>query len=1355
MLLLVAMLTAVSAWAVNPPSLVSGDPGINSIQKTDDAELPTYLDKDGNQKTCEDFTYLTAETQVTARGWYVVEGEVEYKDFIEIWNDKGDVNLILADNATLRISGVSTQGYSFLVRNGNLNIYAQSTGSDMGTISTDGFIWGYDGNVNIYGGNVITTACYSSFPYGICASSGNVNIYNGYVDCKCSEACSDVFEAIQADNVTIYGGSVNPCGGGIYASDNITISGGDIYAASNNSHGIVANNVTISGGLVYAKGKKAGIHTRETLTITGGDITAECSGVEESFGIESEGNNNKISLSNASDYIIASSYNFKDGDLTFGDNLVYEDADGQMKSVTKDAISNIAGKMIILNGSHILRFDTGFPDHYFPSQVVASGEKTVYPDYIPGHKGLRFENWYSDKELTTLFAFDSELTENTTVYANWSTYYLGDDGNYQETNSPLTILTSETDLNGYLHGGWYVVLDEVTLDKEIKVDGDMNLILADGAELNINGYESYLWGYSFFVESANLNIYAQSTGENMGSLNAYGSIWGRYGDITINGGNVSCTARSNENPNGIYASDDRTKKEKGNVTINGGTVTATGEVGICADQQLTINGGKISATGTTYGLVSGNITLGLTDPTDFIFASSYAITDVEKGTIKVAKDKKLYYYNASEGKNTELTGDIYAQADNIAGKKLLSVDGHVLSFVTGIPGYSIPDQIVTVDITTKEPSISAPSGLTLDGWYADKGFNEEFNFGGELTKSTTVYAKWSVKYLDKDGYEQTLDQPFTILTQETDFTQAFQGGWYVAIGTISTTDHIYVKDDDMNLILANGAKLTINPAGKYDDGTTKYAIEVYGTGSLNIYAQSNKEAEYGQLDVNALYANTGISINGGYVHTSGKEMGIYAPGGGITINGGDLHIDGTDAGFYAMDGNITINGGEVRTTSDQYALVAYNGSIIVNGGYLETTGYQGDILVYSGTIEINGGRVHTNGYGSFGIHADGDITINGGHVHANGSTIGIYADGNITLGWSDYKSDAIWASSYYVPVGKTISVTSNFYYYDKDKKIVAAGTTITEPYSIANNQLIPFKDITIYGDEDYDVLLPEVKGVDVTYNRSFHVDFTATWMLPFEVNTKDINGFFYTIKEVVQDEETGVWEAHTSDQPITGELAANTPYIFVPKADITELKFNNVNIEANSSEEYYNTTEDKDWTLVGMYVKKTWDTPTPTEYGFAASPATNDAGESISAGEFVRAGRNTKMKPTRAFLRYSGTNETLKSKSGVVLPERIVLVFPDATSSVVDPADPSGNGSDDVTTPVSELTPKADNAKVWSYDKTIYIAAAPGIEYRIIDALGRPLQKGITATDRDELRLGKHSGMVIVFINGKSYKLNY
>ena len=207
---------------------------------------------------------------------------------------------------------------------------------------------------------------------------------------------------------------------------------------------------------------------------------------------------------------------------------------------------------------------------------------------------------------------------------------------------------------------------------------------------------------------------------------------------------------------------------------------------------------------------------------------------------------------------------------------------------------------------------------------------------------------------------------------------------------------------------------------------------------------------------------------------------------------------------------------------------------------------------------------------------------------------------------------------------------------------------------------------------------------------------------------------------------------------------------------MTSVVFAGVTIEKTEA----GKVEKTDWTFQGTYEKKVWNTngeiETKNVYGFAAKGGTNNDGESYAAGEFVRARYNISIKPTRAYLQYTGSDENL-SKSAIVLPDRIKVVFIDKeTASVID--DPTVNPSEDedgdITTPTSEIQPTA-NVKVWSYDKTIFIQARPGTDYRIIDASGRTLRTAATLTDRDEIRLGSHRGIAIVIINGKTYKVIY
>ena len=215
--------------------------------------------------------------------------------------------------------------------------------------------------------------------------------------------------------------------------------------------------------------------------------------------------------------------------------------------------------------------------------------------------------------------------------------YLDKNGSKQTAENVTVVGSSMTAWNG----GWYVVSGTVTIDGTVTVSGEVHLILADNASLTANG------GIDV-VENNSFSVYAQSVGENMGTLTATGSqsgeagIGGRNGEnagtITINGGTVKATGGDEAagigganmenagtitiNSGSITAIGGRNgagigsgfEGSGGNITINGGTVTATGEngAGIGSGEHgsygnITIHGGSITATGgeSAAGIGSG------------------------------------------------------------------------------------------------------------------------------------------------------------------------------------------------------------------------------------------------------------------------------------------------------------------------------------------------------------------------------------------------------------------------------------------------------------------------------------------------------------------------------------------------------------------------------------------------------------------------------------------------------------------------------------------------------------------------------------------------------------------------------
>ena len=254
---------------------------------------------------------------------------------------------------------------------------------------------------------------------------------------------------------------------------------------------------------------------------------------------------------------------------------------------------------------------------------------------------------------------------------------------------------------------------------------------------------------------------------------------------------------------------------------------------------------------------------------------------------------------------------------------------------------------------------------------------------------------------------------------------------------------------------------------------------------------------------------------------------------------------------------------------------------------------------------------------------------------------------------------------------------------------------------------------------------------EVTIKRSFTKDVPSTVMFPFDFTPDNTIGNFYTLASVAPVD--GVWTA-TMSQPITGKLQANIPYVFKPSKSVTELKFENVTLIPTVA----GTNGKGEWRLNGAYSKTMLDADDEINYGFAGQDA-----EGIQKGQFVRAGEGTWVDPMRCYLTYCG-NDSRLTKAATVLPDQIRVVFPDEVEQ-------PDNG--EIITPVSSIS-EFTSAKVWSYNRTIFIESQPDTDYTIVDLTGRILQTGVTHSTREEISLGHSTGIVIVKIGYKSYKIN-
>ena len=201
------------------------------------------------------------------------------------------------------------------------------------------------------------------------------------------------------------------------------------------------------------------------------------------------------------------------------------------------------------------------------------------------------------------------LLTSTTAWAADGVKYIDADGQ-EKTQNGVTIINDNTPITlGTTDATtWYIMTGEINYESTVSLMGDVHIILADGAQIEINAYN----GVSSSEDSYN-GIYAT------GSLSIYGQEAGT-GTLTINSDKITKPG------NGIFA-------ENGGITINGGILNiSANQYGISTYKgensssicDITITGGRITVTATNGIDADGNITLGCRKGTDYIFASSYS-----------------------------------------------------------------------------------------------------------------------------------------------------------------------------------------------------------------------------------------------------------------------------------------------------------------------------------------------------------------------------------------------------------------------------------------------------------------------------------------------------------------------------------------------------------------------------------------------------------------------------------------------------------------------------------------------------------------------------------------------------------
>jgi hypothetical protein len=571
-----------------------------------------YLDENGQRQLCTNYTTLTSDMTsfgtVNQETWFVVDGSINFTSTI---STAGDVHLILKDNAVMNVGTESDpfDGDGINVTEGSISIYGQSTGADKGQLNiyAQSGINTNNGSVTINGGQVTAT--------GDGTYSVGINTNNG--------------------TVTINGGQVTVTGDddGIFTDDgDVTINGGQVTATGNNGSGIYAfnGNVNINGGQVTATGDAYGIYANS------GSVT--------------------LGWTNATDFIYANRY-YAYGTLTLTKAFIDEDGNTYSGTINK------------VNGAYPI------------------DGKTLYPEGV-----IFYLDENGQRQLCTNY---TTLTSDTTSFgtAGQETWYVAEGTlNYSQTislngdvhlilkdNAVMNVGTEGTSINGRGYGievgghtliyaqstgavkgqlnvnhyttGIRVYKDLTINGGQVTVDvsGDITLngIWSDGS-VTINGGQVTTNGnHGIRATNTTNNTVATVITINGGQVTVDASGEEAFGisadsSLIINGGHVTVDANGSKNISYGIGSD-------GSVTINGGSIhVSSNQYGIKFIKSLTINGGQVTANGVQSGIYSygGNIALGWTSPTDYIYANSY-FTNGTLSLTKTFKDEDGNPYNGT------------------------------------------------------------------------------------------------------------------------------------------------------------------------------------------------------------------------------------------------------------------------------------------------------------------------------------------------------------------------------------------------------------------------------------------------------------------------------------------------------------------------------------------------------------------------------------------------------------------------------------------------------------------------------------------------------------------------------------
>ena len=652
----------------NPYTLTMPDADVVITANTNFPSV-SYIDENGETQHCTDYIWLTGtETTLGAAGqetYCVVHSTLNYSQSIQLL---GNTHIILCDGAAMNIgsseSPVSGSSYQeqvgFYGSGNNLSLYAQSGNTGALTIYSQSCSFDVK-DLTIAGGNVNATKISNN--YLVIGCTNNLTVCRSSLEIHANGQAVQAFNDVTLSNVTA--NIISPNGSGLvcsnFAVDNSQLTVTARYQA------IQANVITLGctaatdfikatttssltdsyyGTVKIADGQTLYAGTNAytgTLTdaqrqaIGGQKLTNVAPPTYDYIGLDGTGATHTATVIDADYmptslsgwYIVQGTVNYTNTINLAGDTHII---------LADNAVMNVT-----VGGNHGIRSTSGNNYSLFVyGQTGQSGELNVtsnsFACFISGGDiTIAGGKVTASGGIIGLYAQYTNnnggnvTIKNATVTATGTSHY----GIFAENGGNITIDNSNLTATSTGSYGIYAKEGDITItDCEVEAiggsgiyaysgnnSGDVGNVTIQNATVTATASFAAIRSNNGNITIDNSNVTATSTGNH--------GIYAEYGNITIASGMVTASSTNF----GIYT-------VYGSVTINGGQVTTTGSIGIYTVYgSVTINGGQVMATGNIYGIYaqnsSDNITLGWTNPTDFIYANKY----YDGGTLSIAEGK--------------------------------------------------------------------------------------------------------------------------------------------------------------------------------------------------------------------------------------------------------------------------------------------------------------------------------------------------------------------------------------------------------------------------------------------------------------------------------------------------------------------------------------------------------------------------------------------------------------------------------------------------------------------------------------------------------------------------------------------